>query len=39
MASKRMMHEYLQDGQQVRHIEKLKKTTWEGVYDKKKRCN
>lgn len=36
MASKRMMHEYLQDGQQVRHIEKLKKTTWEGVYDKKK---
>jgi hypothetical protein len=36
MATKRMMHEYLQDGQQVRHIEKLKKTTWEGVYDKKK---
>jgi hypothetical protein len=36
MATKRMMHEYLQDGQQVRHIEKLTKTTWEGVYDKKK---
>ena len=36
MATKRMMHEYLQDGQQVRHIEKLKKTIWEGVYDKKK---